>query len=379
MEVVNERDDDLVNLSRADIRFRIDSLAGEYTIATLSTGVPTEGSYFSTHYQTMEVITTLRKMVDTNRSRSVRGVFYCHKRIFHSYGEFQPFLARLLQSMRLSMVHVNIIPNIKGTIVASPWIQFVFSDNKGGKLPPQTYPPTNQAWPAPSVLEAFYGVAADEETEGVLDELDDDVIRATVEFEVEDGQREPEFCILCEKDSLPDELARGDFFNKYSAIVINTKGYATHNTYALLKMLHQKWPLMKIIAFNDASPSGVDIMMRGYYMNTTKAKFSVPIILGGLLITDIIDHDEIQNAMVTTEQPLSDWDRTCLRRISQHPWYKNSVQNQDIYNLIRVMREQGKKWELNLFDPPGGITKFVIDRLKNETYIRGPRVAMRDE
>eukprot|EP00986_Skeletonema_menzelii_P017140 scaffold17750_cov80-Skeletonema_menzelii.AAC.2 len=379
----DDGDNGLVNLSKADIHYKIDVAATGFIIHVLETGVPYEGGYFIFHQQAMAVIKTLRKQIDKNRFRSVRGIYYVHAGLFYSYEECRSFLNNLLPRMKLEMCHVNIIPEVKGTIVTWKGIKFRF--NKGHPNPkvdetfcyaPLPFMPT---WPIPSALGAFYKIPVDEENE-IDDELADDVFITTLEMEVDDGQGEPEFLLVSEKSDYIDELIREGFFDDHRAIAICSKGYATHNTYALVKMLHKKWPSMKIIAFNDASPSGLDICMRFYFMNTTKGRFSVPIIWGGLLISDIIDHDEILNAMVTAEEPLNDWDRTCLQRISEHPWYKNSVQSVDIYNQIHRMTTEGKKWEMNAFDPPGGsISKFVSDRLKDGTYMLGPVAELRDE
>jgi len=153
-----------------------------------------------------------------------------------------------------------------------------------------SYVPSKYAmsYEVPNVLPAFYGEPVDEENDGVEIDLRDDVKIATLDIDATfDGeQSQPEYLLVFEKADWINELIKGGFFNNYRAITICSKGFAQHNIYAMVKMLHNKWPAMKIIAFNDAAPSGWDIMQKFYYMTTVGSRFSVPIKMGGLLISD---------------------------------------------------------------------------------------------
>jgi hypothetical protein len=131
-------------------------------------------------------------------------------------------------------------------------------------------------YPVPNVLPAFYDVLVDEEVnDGVENEVDD-ARMTTLDFDTNfgDGWSQPQYLLVFAK-------------------AICSEGFAQHNIYALVEMLHTKWPPMNIIAFNDAAPSGWDIMQKFYYMSTVGHRFSVPIKMGGLLISDIIHDDKI--------------------------------------------------------------------------------------
>eukprot|EP00985_Skeletonema_marinoi_P023453 scaffold15681_cov219-Skeletonema_marinoi.AAC.2 len=66
----------------------------------------------------------------------------------------------------------------------------------------------------------------------------------------------------------------------------------------------------------------------------------------------------------------------CLRRISEHPWIKNSTEANAAYHQIELMNDHGKKWNKNKFNPADGdIMKFIADILDNEKYISGPNAA----
>ena len=246
-----------------------------------------------------------------------------------------------------------------------------------------SYVPSKYAmsYEVPNVLPAFYGEPDDEENDGIEIDLRDDVKIATLDFDATfDGeQSQPEYLLVFEKADWINELIKGGFFNNYRAITICSKGFAQHNIYAMVKMLHNKWPAMKIIAFNDAAPSGWDIMQKFYYMTTVGSRFSVPIKMGGLLISDIVNDNNIRDEMTFTEANLGSWDMACLRRISEHPWIKNSTEANAAYHQIELMNDHGKKWNKNKFNPADGdIMKFIADILDNEKYISGPNAARVD-
>ena len=376
----NDNEDSIV--TRGDVNHRLNVASSEFNIKVANEGVPCEGAPYSFAWQANAVIPILRAQVEKGRYRTVRGVYYCVDRLFHNSKSFASFLDILLPKIGLQKVHLNIHPDAKGTIVASNGITFIF--DKGEKDEAViSYAPSKYVMShgVPQALPAFYKQPADEENDGVEIDLVDDVRISTLDFNATfDGEEsQPEYLLVFEKEDWISELIRGGFFKKYRAIAICSKGFAQHNIYAIVKMLHNKWPTMKIIAFNDAAPSGWDIMQKFYYMTTVGSRFSVPIKMGGLFISDIVNDDKILNEMSSAEKNLERWDKTCLRRISEHPWIKNSTEANAAYHQIKLMNDHGKKWNKNKFKPANGkIMDFIVDILVNEKYISGPNAARVD-
>lgn len=368
-------------LSPADVHARLDAYVANSTNSFLGNNNDndTNGTTLMFHAQAMAVIPTFRFQIDKNRSRNKRGVFYCHngeKGVFITEQDCNNFLDTFLPRLGLLPIHVNIIPNTKGKIAASSSIIFIF--NEGTDCEKRyDYAPTRQyaMHDEPSAMDAFLEVPLDEQNVGILEELADDVEVATLRFET-NGY--PVWLLIFEKEDWMKALARAGFFDQYHAIAICTKGYASHNTYALVKMLHTQWPRMKIVAFNDAAPSGLDIAMRFYYMNSVGARFSVPINIGGLLVTDIINDEGTLNAMNHTMSAFTNWDWTCIGRITDHPWTDACRHGTRAMSLINTMSDGERKWDMNSFNPTeGSITDFIIDILDNDRYLLGPSAAMR--
>jgi hypothetical protein len=68
---------------------------------------------------------------------------------------------------------------------------------------------------------------------------------------------------------------------------------------------------------------------------------------------------------------MDSWDKSCLRRISEHPWIKNSTETNAAYQHIELMNNHGKKWNKNKFKPAeGSIAEFIIDILEIENIFR---------
>ena len=342
-----------------------------------------EHGYFIFTAMANVAIPQMRDLLMSGQCLNVRDFWYYKRVLYGNVSAFPGFLDRLLGVIGVQKEDVNIYPDAKGTIVASKGIKFIFNQGQDDEDQKEYYPTAGcKIHTVPYVMSAFYKtpVPVVGQVNDLLDELNDEETEETIptlhfESKVNGEERTPRWLLIFEKESWKDELFKRGFFKKHHAIAICTKGFARRNVYALVKMLYTRWSTgMTIVVFNDASPSGWDIMQKFYYMNSVGNKFSVPICMGGLLISEIVNDDQILHELEFDAQNFVQWDRACLRRLGDHPWTHYSAAGMKALNQFQLMNTHQKKWEMDSFKPPNGksIAEYIIDILENEKYITGP-------
>lgn len=338
-----------------DVLLKIDSLNEKCQRYFLYHGKPWRGGRGYQSIQLDVLLPLLKENVKRGTNKSIRDLMYDRGAIFFSEDNLKNLVDTICDKTGLSRRQLNIVSDSSASWMAA-YDKFRVKFEADGAVFSYEPPNINQSLYGRPLPDALLAMA--------------DPINEKLTFIAGNSTGWPKWLLLFEKKDWVEELIRNGFLKNNDAIIICSRGRAPHNTHAFVKLLHSAFPGMKIVAFGDAGPFGVSIVQTYYYANTFGAKYSVPVSWGGLLPSEIGDDNDMEYAVSS----FGTGDRRMDTSTRNHCWVLDSLGNHDILRELNIMRDEGKKWDMNAYKPSNdqSITAYVTDILEGGEYLEGP-------